>query len=274
MAVKARSRQPSPKLSKVSTSFVSLYEILNVDKTSTAAQIRQAYYKLALKYHPDRVGSPEDTKRFTEIGFAYEILGSPEKRELYDSNPYAFDSNNSDITKFSQMFTNITKQDIDEFQKYYIGSVEEYEDLLSAYVKHKGKIAKILQDIFFASSLDEGRYIDLIKRAISRGIVSDYWLDKKSELSSEKQSQRQKKAENEAKEAEEYAKKLGLSADGSNLASLIQSRQRSRLDDTISFLESKYASTSPSIKRNRNLIDSDEIDPPSSGKSKRIKGNY
>ncbi len=61
------------------------YSILNVSKEATDEEIKKAYRKLALKYHPDRnPGDPEAEERFKEINRAYEVLGDPEKRMRYE----------------------------------------------------------------------------------------------------------------------------------------------------------------------------------------------
>ncbi|KAF0700507.1 Aste57867_8968 [Aphanomyces stellatus] len=57
------------------------YETLGVPKNASAADIKKAYRKLALKNHPDKGGDPE---LFKDITVAYEALSDPEKRELYD----------------------------------------------------------------------------------------------------------------------------------------------------------------------------------------------
>lgn len=60
------------------------YELLGVSRSAPAEEIKSAYRKAALKYHPDRNKEPGAAERFTQINEAYAVLSDPEKRAHYD----------------------------------------------------------------------------------------------------------------------------------------------------------------------------------------------
>jgi len=86
------------------------YQILGVPRNATNDEIKRAYRKLAMQYHPDR--NPEKEKwaneKFKEINEAYAILGDPEKRRQYDQ--FGTIGNIGDI--FSSPFTRGTFEDM------------------------------------------------------------------------------------------------------------------------------------------------------------------
>jgi curved DNA-binding protein len=60
------------------------YGVMGVDRKASAEEIKNAYRKLARKYHPDVSKEPDAEEKFKEIGEAYETLKDPEKRAAYD----------------------------------------------------------------------------------------------------------------------------------------------------------------------------------------------
>ncbi|KAI8807563.1 DnaJ-domain-containing protein [Cladochytrium replicatum] len=67
-----------------SSEFVDYYALLEITPKSTDDQIRQAYIKQSLKWHPDRSTSPEATAKFQQIAEAYYTLSDQERRSSYD----------------------------------------------------------------------------------------------------------------------------------------------------------------------------------------------
>jgi DnaJ-class molecular chaperone len=65
------------------------YEILGVSKTAPEAEIKAAYRKLAVQWHPDKNKSAEAEAKFKEINEAYEVLGNKEKKAAYDQFGHA-----------------------------------------------------------------------------------------------------------------------------------------------------------------------------------------
>ena len=66
------------------------YEVLGVERDATPEQMKKAYRKLAVQYHPDKnPGNKEAEEQFKELGEAYEALNDPQKRAAYDQYGHA-----------------------------------------------------------------------------------------------------------------------------------------------------------------------------------------
>src|SRR6266581_7597840 len=66
------------------------YQVLGVDRNAGADEIKKAYRKLAVKYHPDKnPGDKTAEEQFKELGEAYEVLCDPQKRAAYDQYGHA-----------------------------------------------------------------------------------------------------------------------------------------------------------------------------------------
>src|SRR6266446_4267549 len=65
------------------------YEVLGVSKTASLDEIKKAYRKLALDFHPDRNKTKEADAKFKEVTKAFEVLSNEEKRKTYDQFGHA-----------------------------------------------------------------------------------------------------------------------------------------------------------------------------------------
>ena len=108
------------------------YEILGVSKNASDAEIKKAYRKLALQWHPDRNKSSGAEEKFKEINEAFQVLGNPDKKQQYDQyGSSAFSQEDlrgfrSQNFSFEDLFSDFGFGDI--FDIFNHGRRREYED--------------------------------------------------------------------------------------------------------------------------------------------------
>lgn len=93
------------------------YEVLGVDKTADEKEIKKAYRKLAMKYHPDVSEEEGSEEKFKEISEAYAVLSDDEKRQRYDQFGHA----GMDGFTAEDFYQNVNFDDI--FQGFDIGNI-------------------------------------------------------------------------------------------------------------------------------------------------------
>jgi DnaJ homolog subfamily C member 9 len=112
---------------------VDLYQVLSLTSDASQDDIKKAYRKLALLYHPDKhTNSSESARRdastkFQQVGFAYAVLSDEKKRQRYDrtgKTDEGFDLEDQDAWEayFEEMFDRVTRGKLDEMKAAYQGS--------------------------------------------------------------------------------------------------------------------------------------------------------
>ncbi|KAL0459748.1 UNVERIFIED_CONTAM: DnaJ protein ERDJ3B [Sesamum latifolium] len=146
----------------IASAAKSYYDILQVPKGASDEQIKRAYRKLALKYHPDKnQGNEEANKKFAEINNAYEVLSDSEKRGIYDR--YGEEGLKQHAANGGRGGGGMNIQDI--FSSFFGGGPMEEEERV---VKGDDVIVELdatLEDLYMGGSLKVWRVKNVIKPA-------------------------------------------------------------------------------------------------------------
>ncbi|XVF07297.1 hypothetical protein REPUB_Repub06bG0125900 [Reevesia pubescens] len=226
----------------------SLYEVLGVEKTASQPEIKRAYYKLALRLHPDKNPGDEEAKeKFQQLQKVISILGDEEKRAVYDQTGCVDDADlAADVvenlkTFFRAMYKKVTEADIEEFEANYRGSDSEKKDLIDLYKKCKGNMTKLFCSMLCSDpKLDSHRFKDMLDEAIAAGELKktkayQKWAKKISLMKPPTSPLRRKGKSTKQSEPDLFA-----------IISQRQSERKDRFDSMFSSLVSKYGANADS----------------------------
>lgn len=157
--------------------------MLGVPREATAADIKKAYYKLALRWHPDRCTEPGATERFQALQRVYEVLSNEEKRSIYDATGSLQDAEDLAAedgsgggglaAAFREALSRVRRVDEDELEAFaarYRGSAEERADLLSLYERFDGKMDRVFAFLMLSrQDLDSHRFLATLQAAVVAG---------------------------------------------------------------------------------------------------------
>mgnify|MGYP000926196220 FL=1 len=134
-------------------SLSQFYVVLGVSEQASEQEIKLAYRKLAMRYHPDRtVNLPERERqeseaKFKEIQVAYDILTNPEKQKAYmEGNAEAFNDYGFDFSQFGFDFSS-SQFDFGAQSEQYSSKEEAIEKMQSDYASIRDSIDASLNDI-------------------------------------------------------------------------------------------------------------------------------
>lgn len=238
-----------------------LYELFSVEKTALEKDITKAYYKLALKVHPDRVADAEKevaTEKFKVLAKLHEVLTTKDRRALYDEQGVVGDNDDDEafgaswLETWRQFFKPITEEDINTYERQYIGSDIEKTDIKKAYVNGKGCMDFMFNMVPFMTVESEPRIKAVVKEMIDAEEVPEYKLF--TEEPKAKTTRRHKKYKREEKAAAKIKQESGLEQ-------MIMKRQNERGNSFASFLDTladKYGGED----------ESEEYEPPPPAKRK------
>ena len=172
-----------------------LYEILEIPETASENDIKKAYRRKALMFHPDKGG---DEEKFKALSVAHSILSNPEKRKMYDQTGELDASDLSEeaaewAAYFRRQFPKLTVEAIEKFSVKYKFSEEERMDILEAYKKRRGDLEDIMETVILAEDYERDRIVEIINKAIEAEEVPVYapWPIGQTDTDAKKKKPRQ-----------------------------------------------------------------------------------
>lgn len=152
--------------------MINLYTILEINKNANEIEIKKAYKKLALKYHPDKGG---DSEKFKKILDAYNILSDKEKRQQYDmsSNANVFSNFFFNRNNTSQNKNNMTYTIELSLEEIYRGLVKKMAINRDVICNKCDGLGCSDRDKINICSMCNGKRFQIFKRQLSIGITQE-----------------------------------------------------------------------------------------------------
>ncbi|KAH8277450.1 hypothetical protein KR026_011112 [Drosophila bipectinata] len=246
-----------------------MYKLMSLEKSASEKEVKKAYHKLSLLVHPDRVPDEqkeESTEKFKVLSKLYQVLTDTQKRALYDEQGIIDDDDgdsklSSWLDLWSKIFKPITEEEINTYEKEYIGSELECSDIKKAYLGGKGCINYMMNHVPFMKVEDEPRIQKLVQGWIAAGEVPEHKIF--TEEPAAKRKKRHQKYARESKEAKVIKERIDrrkkekdeqdLEASGGDLQQMILARRNKR--------ESNFSSMMDRLmEKYSGVDDDDEVD--------------
>ena len=197
-----------------------LYAALGLDRAAepSAADVRRAYLRRALKLHPDRPGG--DAAAFRAAQRAYAVLSDPGRRAAYDATGRAGE----------EALARVTADDIRAFEEQFRGSAEEAAELRALYAAHGGRMDRVFAHLVCSREDEDGpRFRRVVREGIAAGELEELAPFVRWEGTAQAKGAARKRG-----------KRRGGGGDDAALVALIQGRGAQRQADLLASLEAKY----------------------------------
>jgi len=155
------------------------YASLGLSRGCSAAEVKRAYHRLALRLHPDKnPGDAEAAGRFQAVQKVYGVLGDEKRRALYDNHGVGADDEGGGSGEFDDLkeyyrsvYVPVTEAEIERFSESYRGGEEERADVLRYYEEREGRMDEAMQFVMCCSDDDAPRFMAMVDEAIEAGEV-------------------------------------------------------------------------------------------------------